>query len=177
MSDYVTIKEACELTGKSDKTIRRNIIDVQESLNKGRQVKIVSRQGVKYFILKSYLKDTYGVEESLDMSRQVTKKNPKKAKKKDGYLDKYIDKLESENTDLKGVVNNLLDINKELTRQNDQSQRMIMQLQQTQSKLLIGKREEKENIVEEKDSSVWWIIVSAGVFILLGFLVFRYLLV
>ena len=176
MSDYITIKEAVTLTGKSDKTIRRNIIDVQESLNKGRQTKIVSKQGSKYLILKDYLIGFYKITEPSQMTIESIKKTNKK-QKKPPYLVKYVDKLEKDNADLKGVRDALLDTNKELTRQNDQWQRMVAQLQQTNSSLLIENKNETSIVEKEevKKESVWWVVLSLIVLLLLvGLIVFYF---
>lgn len=164
MNEYVTIKEACELTGKSDRTIRRNIINVQDKLNLTSQTPIVSKQMSKYYVLKSYLIEFYKLDKSLDKPRHLTKETIKKSnkkQKKDPYLDKYIDKLEKENADLIRVRDTLLDTNKEMTRQNDQSQKLIGQLQQTNKTLLLGEREKVTDIKADeikKDSWVWTII-------------------
>jgi hypothetical protein len=177
MNEYVTIKEACELTGKSDRTIRRNIINVQDKLNLTSQTPIVSKQMSKYYVLKSYLIEFYNLDKSLDKPRHLTKETIKKSnkkQKKDPYLDKYIDKLEKENADLIRVRDVLLDTNKEMTRQNDQSQKLIGQLQQTNKTLLLGEREKGQApvIKEDKESSVW-MVISVIILIVVAILIYK----
>ena len=41
MSEYLTIKEVCVLTGKSDKTIRNNFTSKKDELNKTTSKKII----------------------------------------------------------------------------------------------------------------------------------------
>ena len=149
MEEYITIKEACLLTGKSDKTIRNNFTSKKEEINKLTSKKVVIKKGRNYGILKSYLLDFYQIKtgnvtsKSGNETGKVTSKKPSKTGKKDKFTSKYIAHLESQIETKDNQIN-------ELVRQNDQWQRMVVQLQQTNAKLLL---EEKET---SKPKKRWW---------------------
>ncbi len=179
MSEYITIKEACKLTGKSDKTIRNNFTSKEKELNKltskTSSKKIITRNGRQYLILKSFLIDYYNILPSnllVKKSKVTSKKGPFTSKKQGVYSEKYkvtrkyLESLEKQ-VDVKDEqIRELQQVTKELTRQNDQSQRLIAQLQQTNSKLLLDMplADEKRN---KKESPFWWILF----FILIAFLI------
>ena len=160
MSEYLTIKEVCVLTGKSDKTIRNNFTSKKEELNKTTSKKVITRKGREYLILKSFVVDYYNIETGkLLVSELVTSSNEtgnllvslrnqlKESKEDIAYLKKKLDE-EGEKTE-------------NLIHQNDQSQKLIGQLQLTNKTLLLGEREEVTNIKADeikKDSWVWTII-------------------
>lgn len=146
MNEYLTIREAVTLTGKSDKTIRRNIINVQGKIDKGSKRKIVTRQGTRYLILKSYLIEVYGEKEPLPKPREKTKKKKEKSRKIEAILQQELDRLLDEIKDLKEVQSKLLDTNKELTIQNGEWQKIFNNQIQTNAVVL----EDKQDIVIEE---------------------------
>lgn len=180
MEEYLTIKQACELSGKSDKTIRNNFTSKKDELNKVTSKDVIIKKGREYGILKSYLIEYYEIETgNLLVTELVTssKKEPVTSKKsgftsknkkllvtlrnqlkdKDAELvkkEKEVDWLRNEVTEKGEQI-------KEHLRQNDQSQRLIAQLQQTNSTLLLEDKKEASEKVKVKDkTSPWWMIIS-----------------
>ena len=178
MSEYLTIKEVCVLTGKSDKTIRNNFTSKKEELNKTTSKKVITRKGREYLILKSFVVDYYNIEtgkllvsELVTSSNETGKKPPLTGKKLVTSSNETGNLLVSLRNQLKESKEDIAYLKKKLDEegektenlihQNDQSQKLIGQLQLTNKTLLLGEREEVTNIKADeikKDSWVWTII-------------------
>ena len=178
MTDYITIKQACKLTGKSDKTIRNNFTSKKDELNKTTSKKIITRKGREYLILKSFVVDYYNIETgNLLVSELVT--SSKETGKKDTETGKKLVTSSNETGNLLVSLRNQLKESKEditylkkkldeegkktenLIHQNNQSQILIADLQQKNSTLQIGEREKVTEIKADeikKDSWVWTIV-------------------
>lgn len=171
MSDYLTVKEISELTGKSTKTIRNNITSRADYFNDKFDDTTVIKRGREFLVLKTFAESFYtfkvtkenkkqGNTPNTETKNKLQKNKPNKGKQKETYskLNTLLEKqLEVKDEQIKDLQNTT----KELIRQNDQSQRLIGQLQQTNSTLQLGVREEVTNIKADeikKDSWVWTII-------------------
>lgn len=182
MSEYLTIKQACDLTGKSDKTIRRNIINVKEKYNLPSHVQVVTRQNNRYLILKSFLIEHY----SLDTPGQKNKNDqvvPSHDQVEPGQNEDLLSfvkaQLNEKKEDIKYLKEQMANKDVAITehlRQADQSQRLIAQLQQTNSALLLEVEppvEVKSKADEiKKEGSWWWMIISLLSIILLVILAY-----
>ena len=74
-------------------------------------------------------------------------------------------------------IQELQQVTKELTKQNDQSERIIAQLQQTNSTLLLENNPSNKPKENKKESPIWWVLfLLLIVFVVsVGFYVFNIL--
>lgn len=135
-SHYITIREACELTGRSESTIRRNITNIASLINKKEGVNTVIKDKRVFKIDYSYLVKKYPTnsqketatsqkknvvsEEVIDL-RETIKMYSIMLEEKD----KQIEQLKSELNEYKEDKMFLKDVNKSLIVSLDQSQKLF----------------------------------------------------
>lgn len=134
-SHYITIKEACNLTGKSESTIRRNITKIATSINKkeGKEIVIKDKRIFKIdysYLVKKYpmtsqkekmtsQKKTVVSDEIIDL-RETIKMYSIMLQEKD----KQIEYLNNELNEYKEDKTFLKETTKSLTLALDQSQKL-----------------------------------------------------
>lgn len=178
MSEYLTIKQACQLTGKSDKTIRNNFTSKKEEINKLTSKDVIIKKGREYGILKSYVLDFYQLETGkllVSSGNETDKKGIQTGKllvsssNETGKHEELLVTLRNELKDSKLNVEyfkNKLDEEgkktEKLINQNNQSQILIADLQKTNKTLQLGERENKQapKIKEENKENPIWMMIS-----------------
>jgi hypothetical protein len=135
-SHYITIKEACELTGKSESTIRRNITNLASVINKKAGKSIVIKEKRIFKIDYSYLVKNY----SMTSQNETTTSQEKTAVSDEirdlretikmysimlGEKDKQIEYLNNELKEYKEDKTFLKEMNKSLTIALNNSQTLL----------------------------------------------------
>lgn len=177
MGQYLTIKEAVLLTGKSDKTIRNNFTSKKEELNRLTGNDVIIKKGREYGILKSYIVDFYQLEtgkklvtSSNETGKKLVTSSNETGKNEDVLLVSLRAQLKESREDVKYLrfkLDEESNKTKNLIDQNNQSQILIADLQQRNTALQIESKVSGD-VENSKGSDVWWVVVTALIAFLLA---------
>lgn len=181
MNEYLTIKEVCDLTGKSDKTVRNHFTSKKESINLLSKKDVIIKKGREYGILKSFVLNYYGLETGKSPEEKTEETGKKKSftRQKESNSGKNDVLLVELRNQLKDKEEQVVYLRKQIDKkdqvisdqimQSYNSQEIIKGLQMANSAKLLGDGntidEDVSTVAPEKEkvkekTSLWWMIIS-----------------